>query len=262
MDSTGQTREIPGRLVPLRRVAFGLAFVFAGLALFVLGMCAELIVSTFVSSPSQQVVLGLASIPFLGGLIHLFGQAVCLWVPSEAQARGFLIGALALNLLSKAVRGAGLFLLVFPLPDWDPRVFVGGLVAAGQLLSVLSSFRFLYFLRQLSAYLGFGDSVNRAEQVLFLWGVLIILVGLSTGGLFLLHNLFQSPGVLDLQEVPAALLLPVLLELILVLALLLVMLITFVKYCNLLTSVRETILRQLEIWATEQKGKKPGLSPL
>jgi len=253
MDSTA--------LVPLRRVAFGLAFVFAGLALFVIGMSAEIFVGTFVSEPHPRLVLGLASVPLLGGLIHLFGQVFCLWVPVESEARGMAVTALALNILSKAVRAAGVFLLAFPLPDWDARVLVGGLIAGGQILSVLSSFFFLFFLRRLSTYIGFGDGVSRAEQVLFFWGALIFLVLLSTGGVYLLHTLVQGPRVWDLLAAPGLLLIPALLELLLVLATLVVMLITFVKYCNLLTSVRETILRQLDIWATEQKGKRPGLSP-
>jgi hypothetical protein len=254
MDSTA--------LVPLRRVAFGLAFVFAGLALFVLGVCAEIIVGTFVSEPNPRLMLGLASVPLLGGLIHLFGQVFCLWVPAESEARGMAVTALALNILSKAVRGAGMFVLAFPPPHWDQRLVAGGLMASGQLLSVLSSFFFLFFLRRLSTYLGFGDGVNRAEQVLFFWGILIFLALLGIGGVFLLHELLHGPRVTELLAAPGVLLIPVLLELLVVLALLVVMLITFVKYCNLLTSVRESILRQLDIWASEHKDKRPGLSPL
>jgi hypothetical protein len=254
MDSTA--------LVPLRRVAFGLAFVFAGLALFVLGVCAEIIVATVVTAPEPRLVLGLMSVPLLGGLIHLFGQACCLWVPAEAEARGLAGTALALNVVSKGVRAAGVALLMFPLSGVNPDLAVGGLVASGQVLSVLSSFFFLFFLRRLSRYLGFGDGVSRAEQVLFFWGVVIFLVLLCTGGLFLLHTLLQGPRVPDLLAAPGVLFIPALLELLLVLATLVVMLITFVKYCNLLTSVRETILRQLNIWATEHQGKRPGLSPL
>src|SRR5262249_4627885 len=92
--------------MPLGRVALGLGFVFPGLALQGLLWYGALVLYAF-TTPSPFIALVLYVALVVGGLVHLAGQALCLWVPAEAEARRALAVAIALNVLSKAISIGG-----------------------------------------------------------------------------------------------------------------------------------------------------------
>ncbi len=245
--------------VPLSRVALGLGFVFTGLALQVLLWYTGLVLYAF-TTPSPVIAFVLLAALVLGGLVHLFGQLLCLWVPREAEAGRVLALAIGLNVLSKAV-SVGDFLNSFG-GWWSFSHDVLVVSQAALVLSVASSLVFLVFLKRLARFLTYGDGEVEAEALLFLWGLciflylgtfgVIVLAAWSLGGDDLPTRLFGT----DFSAVSFLILL-----LVLFLLLLIFVLLTFIKYCRLLTALREVIVKQLERAADERKGKKTGLQP-
>lgn len=244
----------------LRRVALGLGFVFAGLALEVLAFCAVLILASFWSAVFVVGGPVLLAATFLGLVLNLVGQLLCLGTPAESAARGPLVLALALNVLGKAVTVVG---IVAALLAWWPGAAPQfGLTAASQLLGAASFTAFLVFLKRLARYLDYGEGDLRAEGVLVLWVGTLVLWLLIQGVLLAFLALFSSLNVLGGFTSPdlLALLLAVLVVLFGLLALVFGLL-TFFKYCNLLIDLRDTIRRQLDTLAEQLRVKRHGLAP-
>jgi hypothetical protein len=211
-------------------------------------------------APPQVVNFVLLAAVVVGIFLHLFGQLLCLWVPPEAEARGVLLLSIALSVVGKAVVLAEFFNGFLTFWAFPGEVLL--LSQLGELFSVLSSLAFLIFLKRLSRYLAYGDGEVDAEGLLFLWGLSIFLYLLNFGLALAASVLLPGNsllGALFALDVLATLFLMLLA--VFGLVLLVVGVMTFIKYCNLLTRLREVIVQRLEADEAERREKKPGLAP-
>jgi hypothetical protein len=246
---------------PMRRVARGLGFVFAGVALLVITWSAAFLVDTL--KPTQTLTIGLvfAWAIWFAVVLHLVGQLQCLWVPVESDARGPLWVALVLNVLAKALTIGDLVVIV--LQWWQYVGPLPTLSTLGLVLSVISSLSYLVFLKRLCRYLGYGDGVIDAEGLLFLWGLMIFF------GLLLLGVLLGLRYWLPLDNFMEALNSPLLEHVVIVgvvvvlgLTFAILALITLIKYSDLLTGLRDLIRREAASAAQKAPPKKGGLASL
>jgi hypothetical protein len=245
----------------LRRVALGLGFVFAGLALEVFTFCAVLVLGAFLSGVWQVAgpVFTAATVP--GLVLHLVGLLLCLAIPAESQARRTLVLAIALLLLAQVmvvveVAGAGL--------GWLPTVGVPlGLSTVARVLGIASSVAFILFLRRLAHYLNYGEGELNAEGVLVLWALTFVIWLVGLGVLLGLLGLVAAGNLLagGLAAITMVDLVVLFVAALVVLAVLVVGLWAFVKYCNLLIELRNVIRRELDTLAEELRLKGPGLRP-
>src|SRR5262249_21242981 len=189
----------------------------------------------------------------------LVGQVFCLWVPSDPTGRAIVLAAVGLNVMGKLV--AGFEAVAEGWHWWHAPAAPMLLATLAELFSVASSLTFLSFLKRLASSVGNNRAEMLAENVLFLWlsclGVYVILFGLVTAMLRVwnetsLWEIVVNPGVAGLA----------LLSLLFVLAVLMggLGLLAFIRYCNLLTSLRESLLRLVE--RASVAGKKVGLQPV
>jgi hypothetical protein len=244
----------------LGRVALGLAFVFAGLALLVVFGSAFIVLTAFTSLLPLVGQGAIAGALILALALHLTGQLLCLWVPAEAEARGVLLLAVAPSVLAKAL--AVVDLLAAVLGWWPQPGPLLSLSTAAQAASVLASVAFLIFLKRLAHYVGDGDYEIEAEGILVLWVAAIVLWALLLSLLLAASALLNSPNLLEgLTSVSLLALVFLVLFVALGLLLLFVGLVTFIKYCNLLTGLRDVILRHVAVLAEDAKAKKSGLIP-
>jgi hypothetical protein len=206
------------------------------------------------------VELGFVIAAWVAILLHLIGQLLCLRVPPEAEARTALAVAIGLNVLAKGLSLGELVLV--STNTWHPPAPLLSLSNLGLLCSVVSSLFFLRFLQRLARYLSDGDAELRAEEVLFLWVTCIVLFLLMTGVLLMMLWSLMADNVWAVVNNPgivAVMFLVIFFPL--ALLTLVLELVAFIKYCNLLTGLRETILRRVEKAALEQRPKKAGLTP-
>jgi hypothetical protein len=245
--------------VRLQRVARGLGLVFAGLALLVLvGSATVLLLVLLPELPLLSACLFL-SVVVLAIALHLAGQVFCLWVPSDPTGRAIVLAAVGLNVLAKLV--AGLEAVAEGWHWWHAPAAPMLLATLAELFSVVSALTFLFFLKRLASSIGNNRGEMMAENVLFLWlsclGVYLVLFGLVLGMLRAwnetsLWEIIVNPGVAGLA----------LLSLLFLLAVLMggLGLLAFIRYCNLLTSLRESLLRLVE--RASAQSKKVGLLPV
>jgi hypothetical protein len=256
-------------LPAMGRVALGLGFVFASLALtFFVGLAVAILVSLIPYSEfTREILLGslLPWVLIVVITLQLGGLFLCVWVPAESESRRVLFWAVALNVLGDALLIVQLLALLFSWwPPSDPPLSQStGLFACAQLLNVVSFVFFVVFLKRLSRYLGNGDGEADAEAVLFLFVASIVLWFLAES--MLVVAVLGLLGPFDFRE-PFKLydLIGVLFWVLFVplaLLALFVGLVAFIKYCNLLTSLRDVILRQMAATAADPRGKKSGLAP-
>jgi hypothetical protein len=206
------------------------------------------------------VELGFIIAAWAAILLHLVGQLLCLRVPAEAEARTPLVAAIVLNVLAKGL-SLGEVVLVST-NTWHPPAPLLSLSNLGLLFSVVSSLFFLRFLQRLARFLTDGDAELNAEAVLFLWLVCIILFLLMTGVLLLMLWSLLADNVWAVVNNPGVVAILFLIALFpLALLALILELVAFVKYVNLLTGLRETILRRVEKAAEELRPRKAGLTP-
>jgi hypothetical protein len=256
-------------LPAMGRVALGLGFVFASLALtFFVGLGVAILLSLIPYSEFTREIMFGSVLPWVLIVVitvQLVGLFLCVWVPRESETRGVLFWAVGLNVLGDALVIVQLMALLFTwLPPAEPPLSQStGLSAGAQLLNVVSFVFFVIFLKRLSRYLGNGDGEADAEAVLFLFVSSIVLWFLAEAmlvvavlgllGPFNLGNPFELVGLISI-------LFWVLFVPLSVLALI-VGLIALIKYCNLLTSLRDVILRQMADAAVDPRAKKSGLAP-
>jgi hypothetical protein len=245
--------------VRLERVARGLGLVFAGLALLVLVGNATVLLLLFLPElPLLSAGLFLGVVVLAIGL-HLVGQVFCLWVPSDSTGRAIVLAAVGLNVLGKLV--AGLEAVAEGWHWWDTPAAPMLLATLAELFSVVSALTFLVFLKRLASSLGSNRGEIMAENVLLLWllclGLYVICFGLMevmlrTQSVSTLWMLLYSPGTVGVVLLPVVFVLGVLMMGLGVLA--------FIRYCNLLTFLRETILKSVE--RASANTRKSGLAPV
>jgi hypothetical protein len=256
-------------LPAMGRVARGLGFVFASLALtFFVGLAVAILFSLIRFSESEftRGVLLSSVLPWVLIVVitlQLVGLFLCAWVPPESETRGVLFWAVGLNVLGDGLVVVQLLAVLFTWwPPAEPPLNAALSVGA-QLLNVISFVFFVVFLKRLSRHLGNGDGEADAEAVLFLFVASLVLWFLAEGMLLVavlgLLGPFNFGDPFKLYDLVGVLFWVVFVPLG-VLALI-VGLIALIKYCNLLTSLRDVILRQMAETAADPRGKKSGLAP-
>lgn len=146
----------------LRLVGWGLSFILWGMA--ILGISVLVIMSSliFTSSGMERVghiLMIVAQLGMLaGGAMWLLGPFVCLAVPSETEARPYLICSILLQLLD--CTSAVVSLLA---PDCVPPLT--------RMLSLGSMVFFVFFIQSVSEYIGRFDLRARGKQILMYLGV-------------------------------------------------------------------------------------------
>jgi hypothetical protein len=256
-------------LPAMGRVALGLGFVFASLALtfFIVLAFAVLLSLIPFSEFIGEILLG-SLLPWIFIVVItllLVGLFLCVWAPPESETRGVLFWAVGLNVLGDGLVIVQLLALLFTWwpPAKPPLSQSTGLLAGALLLNMISFIFFVVFLKRLSRYLGNGDAEADAEAVLFLFVGFMVLLLLAEAMLVVavlgLLGPFNFGDALKLYDL-VGVLFWVLLVPLAVLALI-VGLVALIKYCNLLTSLRDVILRQIAETAADPKSRKSGLAP-
>ncbi|HUG93923.1 MAG TPA: hypothetical protein VML55_24045 [Planctomycetaceae bacterium] len=154
---------------PKRLVKHGLTLVLCGLILIILVRLAEFIVVRLALFESVESEAALGTIRFLAmagiaaNVLSIAGRACCLVVPEQSRARGFIYGAVALDLVSIALH-AGFVAGALP----EALQPLGGLVAVAALAL------FILFLLRLAVYLKLNEPASEAETLLG-WGIWVVI---------------------------------------------------------------------------------------
>jgi hypothetical protein len=201
--------------VSLRQTYWGLSLIYYGIILILLAIISMFPVMSLLGPRGGNLeLLGILMIginlTFLAGAILIFiGQLVCLAVPAETGAKGFIVAAVGFQVINI---GASIVQTVMP-GVFSPL----GALGVG-LLGLLGYVFFILFLRKLGEYIGRLDFVQRAMNILY-GMILIIVVGVVAGGAVWFHPIFG----------------------LLILAVAIGGLIVFVMYVNLINALRKAL---------------------
>jgi hypothetical protein len=158
-----------------------LCFVVLVISMVVLPLVAALEISRAARSgegPGAGLVL--ATIPlllvniamnFLAPLLGLSGSILCLWVPSQSGAKGFIIASLTLDLVALPV---GLLLRLLSLFPEGQLLAVLGVVPAF-LMGFIAWALFMVFLQKLSSYFH-EETLAEEAQALLIRGIVILVL--------------------------------------------------------------------------------------
>jgi hypothetical protein len=208
--STGQ-RWVSVDSPELRRTGLGLSFVYFGIVLVLLSVILSFFVITIGNAAYGVILQGGV---LVGYLLMLIGPMLCLSVPAETGAKGYIVGSVILQLLNicltlgSAALGAG-----SAIPSW---VGLGGGATA-----MFGSILFVLFMRQLALFIGRDDLAKHANIVLILGLVLIAsAIGAAVAATFL------PSGIM------------------LVIVVAIVGLALFLKYANLINALRKALRKR------------------
>jgi hypothetical protein len=148
----------------------------------------------------------------IGYLLCLAGPIVCLAVPEEANARGYLIGSVILQIIN-----FGHSVLLYLLPKFK----IAALDTASDIAGGVSALLFLLFLKSLAGYIGRADLARRAVNVMIVSAVLLALAG----GMYAGMNAGNAAFGLLLVAISVGLI------------------IAFVMYVNLINDLRKCLRR-------------------
>jgi hypothetical protein len=228
--------HLPG----LRTTGIGLSLIYYGILLILLIYVGVVPVGALLSlgsGPGQgssantmssfvlmMIITG--GIAVLGGLLYFAGQLVCVSVPKETGARGFVTASVILSL------GSVLSLFVrVPVSFALESMSIIAIFLITRFSGIASIFFFVLFLRKLSAFLGRKDFMIRARNLLILGAILLGVLGALFIAKFSRQETF---GILGIVLVLGGL-------------------IAFVMYANLINALRKVLLGK------EPRRKKPGL---
>jgi hypothetical protein len=168
----GMSDDLPG----LRTTGIGLSLVYYGIILILLTILGSVFSLPWFpsfgqSSPPSFVVYSmLIGVPLLIGCLLVFaGQIVCLFVPSQTGAKGFIISAVILQIAQVLqpflpMVQTGFTSLNLPKP----------VAILLNLLSGISVILFMLFMRKLSMSLGRKELTNKARNVLVFSSILLV----------------------------------------------------------------------------------------
>jgi hypothetical protein len=271
----------------LSRVGRGLTLVFVSLALLVLLTTGTALLSTLIHPFPPALVVTLACLALVPVGLGLLGQALCLFIPAEAEARRILLFAILVNAVAKALAIAEILRLTL---NWWPGLARMPLVSVGilaQVLSVISSLVFLFFLKKLSRFLEYGEGEAEAEGFYLLWALSIFLYliwlgvletrtsfGLPQDWQELIQLMSREPPQRAPEDLDKETRRSVSFDSLSLLAggyLVVLILVTvgagavgvytFIRYCNYLTGLRDLIYRRIAESEEDPRKKKPGLAP-
>jgi uncharacterized membrane protein len=223
-------------LAALDKVRRGLALMLIGFALSELWYIFWLVWFAFSGPPEglpfpTEWLLSVPPTLFL--LIYFAGQVFCLFVPEDAQARGFMLGSLVLGFLAVALAASP---LVPGVPLWV--LLLSSL--AGKFAYVLV----LVFLGRVARYIEVGDLENEAGRVLVYWVLLQILPLLGVLGAYLLVPRLLLVGFVVLLGV--------------LVILFVLWLLTLILFVNLLSDLLQAIRRHEDTIAQKERETRAG----
>jgi hypothetical protein len=208
------TEWMQGVSPSLTKTGWGLSLVYYGIVLVLL--CAMVAgVSAAISGGKPGMAAVVSSVAFLGillGFLLLFvGPLMCLAVPAESGAKGFVIGSVLLQVPSLL---SAIFYQILP------RVSPVAVSAVVQILGMISFVLFVLFLKRLAQYIGRADLCRRARNILV---GLAILLSLGAVYVALLYSRILSIDIIYMFPLGIG------------------VLIVFVMYANLVNDLRKTL---------------------
>jgi hypothetical protein len=135
------------------------------------------------------LVGGISSL--VGCLLMFAGQIVCLAVPSESGAKGFIIAVIILQIVSIVQSFSSVILQFAPnlkIPE-PVSIILNFTGLVGTILFVL-------FLRKLSEYIGRMDFMDKARNILVLLLFLFAVGAVTVVGMMLINPLFGFLGII------------------------------------------------------------------
>ncbi len=167
----------------LRRTGLGLSLVYYGIITLLLTATVGAIVVPFLlpKAPMVLIVVGIAIMA--GFLLLVIGPILCLAVPSESGAKGFILGSVTLQVINVAFSVAQQFAGI-------PQA----LIPVTQLVSIVSAILFVMFMKKLAEYIGRPDLAKRAQNVLII-GVVLLLVAIVAAGAMAVNPMFGMLGL-------------------------------------------------------------------
>jgi hypothetical protein len=219
--SEPENLTLPG----MRTTGIGLSLVYYGIIMILLTLFVIFLSRMFLAfdrNPRLEV-LDIALIfkvsvvtVVLGGLLNFAGQVVCLFVPLQTGAKGFIIAAVIFQI-------ASFFQYILPvvnrlMPDLEIPQSVNIALGFGGILNLLF---FVFFMGKLSAFIGRRSLAVRARNMFVLGVILFGILGVMFGGTLAFQN-----SNFHLLGIP----------------LLIGGLVEFVMYVNLLNDLRKILL--------------------
>jgi len=243
----------------LRRAARGLGLLFIAAALSYLTFVAQVILLFVFPDDPRWLLIPLVVFALLD-LLGLLGRLLCLKAKASRQAKMILRVSMLVTLLALlidtvlAVAGSLLVFEAISANDFTHHVLgrLPYLALLSPLLSVLATVLFLFYIRGLGIALEhyeFGtDALGILMEALLIYLFVPLLVGEAVWGLYFTEVMSRAT-VLVLFSLPA-----------LLLAAFILGLYPFMRYCNLLTRMRDSILWQLDNEAAlkPRRHHKPG----
>jgi hypothetical protein len=104
----------------LRTTGIGLSMVYYGIIIVLIAFLVEFSTFTDIGSALGFLTTVYELTLLVGGLLMFAGQIVCLFVPWQSGAKGYIVAAVALQLVSYAPL---LFLLLTSSPNTQPSIF-------------------------------------------------------------------------------------------------------------------------------------------
>jgi hypothetical protein len=213
-ESPGQ-RWISVKSPELRRTGVGLALVYYGIVILLVSLIAGAFAIPFFGV-EFIIVFGIGALA--GLLMMIIGPILCLSVPEETGAKGFIIGSVCCQLLNLGVNIGSSF---FPEEAIVPTVVEG----VGSLVGLIGGMLFVMFMRKLALFINRDDLAGRAKTILVtgfaVLGLAIVGTGLAST-VPRANPLFALPGLLMLVAVIGGLIL-------------------FMKYANLVNALRKIL---------------------
>lgn len=150
-------------------VSMGIRLVLIGTLLIMVSL-ASMVFATQMESAMLAAML-LVSI-VVGAILNLVGPLLCLAVPSESGAKGYIIGSVLLTAVQVSLN--------FVEVDFDKVAYVKMFSA---LCSMLSFILFILFVKQIGTYIVNSDVVAKAGSTLMIAvvmaGIVVVFIGLT-----------------------------------------------------------------------------------
>lgn len=158
-------------------VPIGISLIYYALALMLAAIILMVVVPFAMSGNPLLVraIVGLGLLLLVASILSLVGTGLCLTAPQAMPGKAAIYLTVALDVVVVLIHVAGNF------------TRLPGLIAAlPNLLAITGFVSFLVFLKHLSGFVGSGELVSKAEGLLGLGIALVIVLGLSIVGAFVM----------------------------------------------------------------------------
>lgn len=169
-DEDKETRDLSGSQNALNRVATGLHLVYWGVAIFMLCLIGQLLLTVMSQALSNGVASGLLGVGlgvafFVSSLFCLVGRVFCLAVPAASGARKVIYVAVAFDVFGLLTNVIERFV---GLSGW--------LSIASTLCSVMAILLFIIFMRRVATFIHQPELAAQAGPLIIMGSTLIVLM--------------------------------------------------------------------------------------